>query len=225
MRPGGRCVCPSRSRPKASAHDSSTVREADGGWPIAPDHLARAAPYETARVRERPVAVTLLSARPLEQLVGADAATWLDTRIADPRAAPPREAGFGAEVAAAERQRRQWLVDEGLAEERDGRFRLASGALEQLRRRELLRVAQGLSQELGLPFGEAAAGERVEGLYRRRMDLASGRFALVERAHDFTLVPWRPVLEAHVGKPMAGLVRGDAISWTIGRGRSGPSIG
>lgn len=53
----------------------------------------------------------------------------------------------------------------------------------------------------------------------------SGRFALIERAHNFTLVPWREMLERHVGKEVSGVMRGDEISWTVGRGRTGPSIG
>jgi type IV secretory pathway VirD2 relaxase len=199
-------------------------RESDGSWRIAPDHLERAAEYEAARMRARPVAVALLSAQPLAHLPEAEAATWLDVRLGDASAAPPREAGFGADLATAERRRRQWLLAQGLAEDRNGAFRLAPGTLAQLRRRELLRLAQGLSEGLGLPFGEVAAGERIEGVYRRRIDGLSGRFALIVRAHDFTLVPWRDVLERHVDKPVSGLLRGETVSWTIGRGRSGPVI-
>ena len=68
---------------------SGVIRQADGSWLIAPDHLERAAAYETARVRERPVSVSLLSSRPLEALARADAATWLDTRLAAPSASMP----------------------------------------------------------------------------------------------------------------------------------------
>jgi len=61
---------------------------------------------------------------------------------------------------------------------------------------------------------------------KRRMNLVSGRFALIERSHEFTLVPWRDELERHVGKQLSGLMREDRpISWTIGRGRGDPSIG
>jgi hypothetical protein len=199
-------------------------READGSWRIAPDHLERVAVYEAARARERPVSLELLSPRPLEELARAEAATGLDARLAERQAATPRQAGFGADLIAAEGQRRRWLLAEGLAARTDGEFRMMRGAIEQVRRREFLRVAQGLSDELRLPFGEAQTDERIKGFYRRRIDLLSGRFALVERAHDFTLVPWRPVLERHQGKTVSGLVRGDSVSWTIGRGREGASI-
>ena len=93
-----------------------------------------------------------------------------------------------------------------------------------LQRRELLRVAGQLADELKIPFKEPADGARIEGVYRRSVDLVSGRFAVIERTRDFTLVPWRPVLERQVGKSVSGLMRGDGISWSVGRGRSGPSI-
>ena len=68
------------------------------------------------------------------------------------------------------------------------------------------------------------AGDRIEGRLVRPVEMASGRHALIERSRDFTLVPWRPVLEQHVGKTVAGVVREGGISWTFGRQRRGPSV-
>jgi hypothetical protein len=48
------------------------------------------------------------------------------------------------------------------------------------------------------------------------LTLNSGRFALIERAHDFALVPWRPVLERARGQVVSGNVGGEGISWSIG---------
>lgn len=67
--------------------------------------------------------------------------------------------------------------------------------------------------ELGLSYVETKSGERVEGVYRQRVDLASGRFAVIEKAREFTLVPWRPVLERHLSKQVSGIARGDSNSW------------
>jgi hypothetical protein len=36
---------------------------------------------------------------------------------------------------------------------------------------------------------------------------------------EFSLVPWRPVLDRSLGKEVSGIARGDGISWTIGRSR------
>ncbi|API57889.1 conjugal transfer protein TraI [Tardibacter chloracetimidivorans] len=199
-------------------------REPSGRWIIAPDHLERAATYETARLRDRPVAITMLSAQPLDKLVDVDAATWIDRELVLGSPEPVRDAGFGHDVRDAQARRRQWLVAQGFAEEASGGTTFPNGMIATLQRRELLRVAGQLADELKMPFGEAVEGTRIDGVYRRSVDLVSGRFALIERARDFTLVPWRPVLERQVGKSVAGLMRGDGISWSIGRGRSGPGI-
>ncbi|UIJ46251.1 DUF3363 domain-containing protein [Sphingomonas cannabina] len=199
-------------------------RAADGSWIIAPDHLDRAQAYEATRAREAPVRVETLSAQPLDRLIDAEAATWLDRELVAAVLEPLRDAGFGQAVRDAQRQRRQWLVAQELAEETLGRTTYRPGLLATLQRRELLRAAARLSDELGRPFVETPAGARVEGIYRRAVDLAGGRFALIEKSREFTLVPWRPVLDRHVGKAVSGLMRSDGISWSIGRGRNGPSI-
>jgi len=192
-------------------------REPSGRWIVAPDHLDRVAAHETARLGDRPVAITMLSAQPLDRLVDAEAATWIDRELVSGAPEPVRDAGFGHDLRDAQARRRQWLVAQGFAEETGSGMTFPTGMIEALQRRELLRVAKQLSDDLKMPFREAAEGGRVEGVYRRSVDLVSGRFALIERSRDFTLVPWRPVLERHVGKSVSGLTRGDGISWSIGR--------
>jgi len=56
------------------------------------------------------------------------------------------------------------------------------------------------------------------------IEMTSGRYALIEKSREFTLVPWRPVLERQIGKPVSGIMREEGVSWTFGRQRSGPSI-
>ena len=120
---------------------------------------------------------------------------------------------------------RQWLIEQDLArEDENGRTVYRANLLAQLRRRDLNRAAGQLSSELGLAYTEAKPGECIEGTYRRAVDLASGRFAVVERSKDFTLVPWRPVLERNVGKAVSGIARDEGISWTFGRQRKGLEI-
>lgn len=199
-------------------------RQPDGTWIIAPDHLNRAAAYEAARAKDRPVAINTLSSQPLDKLVGAEAATWLDHELAAGSPEPLRDAGFGHDARTAQAQRRQWLIAQGLAEEQEGQTVYRSNMIATLQRRELLRVARQLSDELGLAFTETHTGERIEGRLVRMVEMTGGRYALIEKSRDFTLVPWRPVLERQIGKPVAGIMRGDGISWTFGRERGGPSI-
>ena len=199
-------------------------RQPDGSWIIAPDHLERAAAYERGRARTSPVVVKTLSALPLDQQLAADGATWLDRELIAEVPTSVRDAGFGREVRRALDRRRQWLVEQDLARQEQDRIVYRANLLGLLRRRELTRVAGQLSDELGLRYAEPKPGERIEGTYRRRLDLASGRYALIEKPREFTLVPWRPVLERNLGKPVSGIARGDTFSWSFGRKRSGPGI-
>lgn len=135
-----------------------------------------------------------------------------------------RNAGFGREMRTALAARRQWLIEQQLADGDGQSFRLRANALEHLRQRELESASRRLSEQFGKRFEPARIGERVEGVIARRVDLESASYALVERSRDFTLVPWRDVLERNIGKAASGIVRADGINWQFGRGRSGPTI-
>jgi type IV secretory pathway VirD2 relaxase len=191
-------------------------READGSWTIAPDHVERARQYERARATREPVRVDILSTLQLEEMPNHNGITWLD-EDKGLSAADRLGGGFGAKVAEAVRQRQQWLVEQGLAEQPD--------MTEKLRARELQRIARQLSRELGLGYAETASGDPIEGIYRRPVQVGSARMALIENSREFTLVPWRPVLERRIGREVSGVIRGRDVSWTFDRERSGPEIG
>lgn len=93
-----------------------------------------------------------------------------------------------------------------------------------LQSRELRRVAAQLSKELGLSFTEVQPYEQIDGKVTRSVQLGDKKFALIERSLEFSLVPWRPVLERAIGKQVSGLMHEDGIDWTIGR-RRGLDIG
>jgi len=162
---------------------------------------------------------------PIEQLRDADASTWLDRELAAGVSHPVRDAGFGREVRSALAVRRQWLVGQELADGEGDHVRLRANALAILQRRELLRVGEQLSGELDKAFAEARTGDAIEGKLSRSVDLLSGRFAVVEKSREFTLVPWRSVLAKQLGNQVGGIMRSDGVSWQFGRGRAGPEVG
>ena len=200
-------------------------REPDGTWIIAPDHLDRAVEYERERGKSSPVIIRQLSHLSLEQQLESDGATWLDRELVGSDSLSVRDAGFGREVRDAQARRRQWLISEGLARQEQDRIIYRSDLINTLQRRELARMARQLSRELGLTYVETGSGEHVEGTLRRSVELASGKYALIEKSREFTLVPWRAVLERQLGKQVSGIMRdGNTVSWTIGRQRGGPFI-
>lgn len=70
-----------------------------------------------------------------------------------------------------------------------------------------------------MPFRAAADGETVTGTFSGTVQLSGGTFAIVENAHEFTLVPWRPVIDRQLGREVSGIVQGGSVSWQLGRQR------
>ena len=195
------------------------VRRPDGTWEIPKDFLDKAAAYEKARSARWPVQITVQSSLPIERQLRSVGATWLDRQLVGRDPAALRDLGFGREVKRALDARRAHLIAEGLAEDRGRQTRYQRNLLLILRRRELRQAGDRIAKETGLDYWPAGEGASVEGIYRRQVHLASGKFALIERSREFTLVPWRPVLERNRDKQVSGIVRGQSISWELGRSR------
>lgn len=116
-------------------------------------------------------------------------------------------------------QRTDFLIDRGLAERRGQRVILSRNLLATLRDKELAAAAQNIAAETGLQHRPVADGERVSEVYRRNVQLASGRFTMLGDGMGFRLVPWNPVIEQRLGQAMTAVVRGNSVSWEFGRQR------
>jgi Protein of unknown function (DUF3363) len=50
--------------------------------------------------------------------------------------------------------------------------------------------------------------------------LTSGRFAMIDNGLGFSLVPWTPALDRHLGQHVAGIAKeSGGIEWSFGRKR------
>ncbi|RCK45962.1 conjugal transfer protein TraI [Thalassospira profundimaris] len=194
-------------------------RFADGSWAIPEDFLDKARAYEERNRMRQPARLVLMSSVGLDQMGEREGATWLDRQLVSDRPEPLRASGFGREAQDAIERRRRWLLSQGLAQESDGRAVYQRNLLIELRRREVSAAAERLSKELGKSFAEPLDGERIEGVYRRPLRLASGKFAVIEKSKEFTLVPWRSVLERRRGQIVGGVMRGATASFEFGRKR------
>ena len=199
-------------------------RGEDGTWTIPADHLDRATAFERKKALDAPVVVEVLSPLSVDRQASALGPTWLDRELLAQAPEPLRDAGFGRAAREALAQRRQWLLQQDLAEQDGERTGLRAGLLKRLETLERAAAAQAIAAETGLAYAPARQGDRIEGVLRRRIDLNSGPMAMVEKSREFTLVPWRPVLDGREGQGVTGVVRGASISWSIGRERGGPSV-
>jgi type IV secretory pathway VirD2 relaxase len=191
-------------------------RVESGVWRVPPDLPIKGREYDAKQIGG--VDVQLASHLPIEKQIRAIGATWLDHQLAkDPIGVS--ESGFGSETRSALRQRLAFLVDEGFADRRATKIVLRGNLLASLRERELDGVSKSISAESGLTYRRASNGQRVSGIYRRTLMLNSGRFAMIDDGSGFSLVPWRPVIERHLGREVRGIVNGSNISWDLSKTR------
>ncbi|MGK4342857.1 DUF3363 domain-containing protein [Ectopseudomonas oleovorans] len=196
-------------------------RVAEGLWKVPDDLSERGRQYDAQRLGG--VAVDLKSHLPIERQARVIGATWLDQQLIG-GGRGLGDLGFGGDAKQALQQRADFLEEQGLAQRRGQRLILSRNLLETLRNRELAQAAQHIAADSGLEHRHVTDGQRVAGIYRRSVILASGRYALLDDGMGFSLVPWRPIIEPRLGQQIAATVRGGGVSWEVGRQR-GPGIG
>ena len=192
-------------------------REAEGIWRVPDDLAERGRRYDAQRLGGG-VAVELKSHLPIERQVRVIGATWLDQQLIG-GGKGLGDLGFGTEVKDALRQRADFLAEHGLAERRGQRVVLARNLLATLRNRELAQAARDIAADTGLEHRPVSNSQRVVGIYRRSVMLASGRYAMLDDGMGFSLVPWKPVIEQRLGQRLAATVRAGGVSWEVGRQR------
>ena len=196
-------------------------RIAEGLWKVPDDLPERGRQYDAQRLGG--VAVELKSHLPIERQARVIGATWLDQQLSG-GGSGLGNLGFGGEAKQAMLQRADFLAEQGLAERRGQRVFLARNLLTVMRNREVAQAGKDIAAETGLEHRPAADGQRVAGIYRRSVMLASGRYAMLDDGMGFSLVPWKPVIEQRLGQQIAATGRGGGVSWEIGR-RPGLSRG
>ena len=197
-------------------------RVAEGLWKVPDDLPEQGRRYDAQRLGG--VAVELKSHLPIERQAHVIGATWLDQQLIG-GGSGLGDLGFGSEVKDALQKRADFLAEQGLAERRGQRVILARNLLGTLRSRELAQAAKDIAADTGLEHRPVADGQRVAGIYRRSVMLASGRYAMLDDGMGFRLVPWKPVIEQRLGQQIAATIRGAGVSWDVGRRGRGMSIG
>ena len=191
-------------------------RMADGVWRVPPDFLLRAQAHDAQKTAG--ITIELRSHLSVEQQVRAQGATWLDRQLVGD-ASELAQRGFGAQVRDAMQERMGVLAKQGLAVRHGSRVVPARNLLSTLRDRELAEVGKAIQHQTGLLHRPLRDGGQASGVYRRSVQLVSGRFAMLDDGMGFSLVPWRPVVEQRLGQQVAAVVRGQSVSWDFGRRR------
>jgi type IV secretory pathway VirD2 relaxase len=183
-------------------------RDLDAASDAAPGAVVELRHFTDAKGHQRS-ALAVRSDLSIEAQVTAKGATWLDRRLLDRAPSDLSADGFGGEVRAALAARTDHLVSEGLARRQGQRVVFARDLLETLKEREVVAVAARVAAETGKAWRPGREGDSVAGVFSRRLDLASGRFAMIDDGLGFQLVPWKPSLERQRGLAVAGSVAPD----------------
>lgn len=183
-----------------------------------PGSIVELRSWEDAKGHDR-LSLATRSDIPLEAQIKAPGATWLDRQLLarDPVATGN---GFGREVRDALDARASHLETQGLARRQGQRVTLAQDLVGTLKNQELTAAAQAIAARTGLEHKPSGAGDYVSGIYRERVTLSTGRFAMIDEGLGFQLVPWRPALDQHLGQHITGTMSpGGSVDWALGRGR------
>ncbi|OYU70432.1 MAG: type VI secretion protein [Alphaproteobacteria bacterium PA2] len=168
----------------------------------------------------RSVRLVVRSDLDLAAQVQAQGATWLDRQLVGPRPAGLGLGGFADDVRQALSDRIDHLESQGLARRRNGQVIFARDLLATLKDRELASTISRLEQASGLTHQPLTGDDPVAGVYRQRLNLASGRFAMIETGLGFSLVPWRPDMDRHLGREITGVpTPGGGMTWSPGHRR------
>lgn len=177
-------------------------RLANGSFAIPEDYLERAAAFEA-----RSAIIAVKSWIGLEAQIDSRAPAWIDETVVDGRGR------FGRALDDARRKRSAFLAREGL----DDMVSLRADQRRKLNDAALAGAAQRIAD--GRDYVPSTEESRFEGVYEQAVDLAQGRFAVIAKAKEFTLVPWRVELERARGHLMGVKRTASGIDWTLGKGR------
>jgi len=197
-------------RLEALRRQSIVTRNEDGSWRIPSDYLQRAAAYEAERAKRMPAPMQRDGTLTLSQMETARGATWLDSALMDGQTDKLPEHSPIHQAAA----RRMRVIQE-LGVDTDKAGRPTKRGIQELRTIDLQDARKAVSERLGkfhlptLDFGT------MEGTFTDTIDRPSGKLAIVERSREFSLVPWRPIMERRRGMSIVGRCSAGGISWDV----------
>ena len=194
-------------------------RFSDGSFDIPDNYLEKVETYQKLQAQKSPLNVVTKSQFSLDVQVTSSGATWLDRNLISKDKLHISNTGFGLEVEIALKSRQVYLIEQGFAKDTEQGMAYKRDMLHRLEQQEINKVTAKISSGIGKQYVPANKGDQVEGIYTKSVELASGRFAIIEQSKEFNLVPWRSVLERSRNQLVSGKVGGSGISWQIGKRR------
>lgn len=186
---------------------------------VKPDFIRRVDRHFAKAAKRAPNIVRKLEGREFENQIRALGETWLDQQLAGVANEKLSEAGLGGDVRHAMEKRMKVLADRGLVKNR-GDNSLNAAQLKFLRQEGLTYASLDYAKQSGKTHKMLEPGEQLDGTLSGTLKTPNGKFAIVDRGREFSLVPWKPSLERLRGREIEiSMSRSHDISWTLGRSR------
>jgi hypothetical protein len=107
--------------------------------------------------------------------------------------------------------------DRGLVSD-PGSKALTRAQLRTLQELSLKHAASEVEKQTGLSNRPLKAGREIEGKFKQVYQTPNAKFAIIERGHEFSLVPWKPNLERMRNRQIQlSMSPGGGLTWTRGR--------
>ena len=202
-------------RLEAMRRSGHAERNKDGSWQVPRDYLKRARVFERMNSASKPVQIDLKSRTTLSKSSKVIGRTWLDEELVSGNSALSRE-GFGFDVEKAKIDRLAFLKSRQLLSKSGV---VTKDTLSQLETLDLKAAGEALSKEIDKPYVDAPRKGSLSGTFRKTIDRPSGKYAVIEKSREFTLVPWRETMDRNLGRAIKGTIGRRTISWALTKGR------
>ena len=200
-----------KRRLEALGRANVVSKNENGAWDIPEDYLDRVRAYHQQLAKTLPTPLSRDSVLTISQMETARGATWLDTELSRGSLEEERTSKELMDSAA---KRRLALRQMGIAI--GDKERLSQQSLDKLKAMDVSEAGDALTKQMGKAYVPSSGASHIEGVFKSTIERPSGKFAVIEKSREFTLVPWRPVMERRRGQSIIGRAsKGGGISWDV----------
>ena len=183
----------------------------NGAWDIPDDYLDRIRDYHKQLAKTLPTPLSRDSTFTINEMITARGATWLDEELKLGTLEEERTSKALLDAAA---KRRAILRQMGYAI--GDKDRLLQQSINELKAMDFKETGERHAESLGKDYVSSSGASHIEGVFSKTIERPSGTFAVIEKSREFTLVPWRPIMERRRGQSIVGRAsRGGGISWDV----------